>query len=365
MKRVRVLHYGLGPRLGGIETYLKKITTIIDRNRFEFCFLIMGYEKPCYYDELINMGCSFYFITSRRENFIKNWLELKQLFEKEKFDVIHCHLNSLSYILPIVVAHNYGCKVIVHSRNAGLKAGVTVRTRHKMNYYRLPKKDIECVAVSELAGKWMFGSHINFTVLNNGVDINKYCYSENARQRIRKELDISDKEVIIHVGAFKPQKNHVLLIKIFNEYSRRHPDAVLMLVGDGDQRRKIEELVNDYALSDKVLFMGITEKIPQLLSAADKFLFPSLYEGFPNALIEAQCAGLLCVISDTITRQVCLDNMCRTVSLDAPIKEWVTELEKKYEIDRSKSANIIKKNKLDTESEIKLLSAIYKKIMDS
>lgn len=363
MKKIRVLFYGLSSHLGGIETYLKKIVPLIDKDKYEMSFLIIGEKKPCYYNDFVNMGCGFYKIVSRKENYIKNIIELRKLFEIEKFDIVHCHQNSLSYITPVLIALKYGSKVIVHSHNAGLIAEIDVKIRHQLNYYRLLGKDIKRVAVSDFAGEWMFGKRTDFTVINNGVEIEKFRFSTEKRERIRREYGILDKEVLIHIGAFRLQKNHVFLIKVFAEYSLSNSDAILMLVGVGELESKVRRMVSDYYLAEKVIFCGQQNDIAAMLSAADKFLFPSLYEGFPNALIEAECSGLPCVVSDVITKQVCIEKFCRRVSLDAPITEWVKALDEKRNIKREKSMEYIMNAGLDTRSEVNKISRIYEDLI--
>lgn len=355
----RVLHIGLDTHLGGIETYLLKISTYVDREKYDFNFLMYDDIKPCFYKELTSMGWRFYNVTSRRKNYFRNRSDLKKLFKKEKFDVVHCHLNSLSYITPVRIALRYGCRVIVHSRNAGAISSFKSKILHKVNYYRLPKKKIRCAAVSDLAGKWMFGENADFVVLNNGLDTNKYEFSEEARHSIRQEFNLGNREVILHTGAFRPQKNHSFLIEIFNEYLSYNPNAVLMLVGDGNLKNDIEYRINELNIKDSVVLTGVRYDIPKLLSAADKFLFPSFYEGFPNALIEAEAAGLYCVCADTITRQVQVPEQCEYLSLKAPISEWVRELSVAPVLDRKESAKKIENMGLGINAEMERLYQLY------
>lgn len=362
-KKINILHVGIDSHLGGIETYLKKITTYINKEKYQFDFLSYEGTEPCYYNELKALGCNFYFIHSRKQNYLKNRKDLENLFLDKKFDIVHCHLNSLSYITPCLIALKHNCKVIIHSRNAGCIGSLKSKILHKINYYRISNLNIERVAVSDLAGKWMFNNK-KFVVLNNGLDVNKYKFSEEHRKEIRTELGIDDEtEIILHVGAFRKQKNHEFIVKIFKEYQALHTNAILILVGDGELKQHIYNNIKEENLLKNCMFIGQRNDIYKFLSAADKFIFPSFYEGFPNALIEAETAGLLCVVSDVITSQAIIDGIAYKNSLNESINSWVKSLERNKINDRHKCAEIVKNNKFDIKDEIKRLENLYTSII--
>lgn len=364
VRKIRVLHVGISNHLGGIETYLMKLTSHVDRDKYQFDFLIYNNQKPCFYDELKSLGCRFHSVTSRRKNFLNNRIELKKLFYEEKFDIVHCHQNSLSYITPVIFAQRRGCGVVVHSRNAGSLSGVLTRLRHKINYYRLPKNKITCVAVSDLAGDWMFGKNTQVLVLNNGLDTELYKYNPGSRQEIRAEFNLGDREVILHIGAFRVQKNHDFLIEVFKAYHDIHPESVLLMAGDGSLRHQIERKVSELGIANDVVFAGLRSDVPKLLSAADKFLFPSFYEGFPNALVEAETAGLYCVASNRITEQVRIKDTCNFISLDSPISFWVAALEQPLNLNRERFAVQIENAGLCINKEMENLYKVYDSILE-
>lgn len=359
MGKIRILHVGLDTHLGGIETYLLKISSNIDHNLFEFSFLAYDEEKPCFFDELSALGCRFHYVRSRRRSWFGNARDIRELLAAEKYDIIHCHLNSLTYITPALEGLKAGAKVIVHSRNGGSAIGSSSRILGAINRFRMPWKKVRCVAVSDVAGRWMFGKHGNYTVLNNGLDTDKYRYSESSREAIRKELAIlPDAEAIANVGAFRAQKNHSFIIDVFNQYHGKHPDSRLILVGEGELEGEIKNKVSEYGIRDSVIFTGKRTDISAILSASDKYLFPSLYEGFPNALLEAEASGLLCVSSSAITEQACLDN-CIRVSLDAPMEDWISALEQPALTDRSCCAEMVEKAGFGIRDEISRLEDLY------
>ena len=359
MSGIRVLHVGLDTHLGGIETYLLKISSNIDRNRFDFGFLAYDNQSPCFFNELSDLGFNFHFVRSRRKSWFGNAKDIRNLLAKEKYDIVHCHLNSLTYITPALEGLKAGAKVIIHSRNGGSAIGSSSRILGAINRLRMPWNKVTRVAVSDLAGKWMFGKNRSFLVLNNGLDTAKYRFSREERTAVRKELDIpQNAEVIANVGAFRTQKNHSFIIDIFKEYHQRHNDSILLLVGEGELEDEIKKKVSECGIENNVIFSGRRSDIGAVLSASDKYLFPSLYEGFPNALIEAETSGLLCVSSTSITEQACLDN-CIRVSLDAPVSVWVSALEKPVVSDRSTCVEMVEKAGFGIKEEIARLENLY------
>lgn len=360
---IKVLHYGLDSKLGGIETYLYKLYTHIDRNEFKFDFLVIGDKEPCWYKEFIDMGSNFYKVTPRSKNPLKNRADLLKLFKNEKFDIVHCHLNSLSYIKPVQLAVKSNIPVIVHSRNAGILKSKVSYFLHRLNYFFLPKDKISMVAVSELAGLWMFGKKANFKVINNGLNVEKYRYNEASRHKIRREFGLKDELVIVHVGAMREQKNHMFLLEVFSEVLKQLPSSKLFLVGDGRLKEKILNKINQLQIKDNVIIAGIRNDVPDILSAADIFLFPSFYEGFPNALLEAQTSGLPCLISDVITKEVIVNENCKAMSLNRNAKEWAIELlSLNHFKDRKVGVENIRLKGFSVEDEVKKIEELYRKL---
>ena len=361
----KVLHFGICSSLGGIETYLLKIAKNIDREKYKLNFLVVGKDEPCFYNELNNLGCEFFFVESRKKKYIKYIYELDKLFKNEKFDLVHCHLNSLKNISVVLMALKYGNKVIVHSRNGGGDFSLIENIINKINYYILPRKKVKLLAVSNIAGQWMYGDEEDFTVINNSIEIEKYKFSNDKRAKIRKELSLEDSKVIIHTGAFRKQKNHKFLIDIFNEVLKNDSSYKLILIGKGPLEKDVINQTKSYGIEDKVLFLGARNDISELLSSADIYLFPSLFEGFPNALIEAESSGLPCLVSDSITNEVIVPNLCEVFSLKRFAKEWAEKLISiKINNDRNYGMNYLKNNKLDINSEINKLDKIYEEVLE-
>lgn len=319
---IRVLHYGLSSNTGGIETYLLRLAQHVDPAAFQFDFVYNDLGKPCFHTELSALGSRFYPITPRRISPRRNRQDLEDLFERECFDIVHCHLNTLSYVEPVRVALRHKSLVLVHSHNSGTATSLATTMLHRLHFATLPRKRITMVAVSQLAGQWLFGRDAPFTVINNGIEADRFTFSAQARERVRRDLGLGDRFVVGNVGAFLPAKNHEFILDTFGALSRAVPGAVLLLVGHGPLENTVRAMVAEKGLGEGVRFLGVRSDVPDLLSAMDCLLFPSRYEGFPLTVLEAQAAGLPCVISDAITEEVVVTPWCVRLPLEASADEW-------------------------------------------
>ena len=204
----------------------------------------------------------------------------------------------------------------------------------------------------------MFGKH-KFQIMNNAIDAKKFIYNEEVRKQKRVELGVEDKLVIGHVGRFNLQKNHEFLVKRFADFAKTNEDAILVLIGNGELQEKIKEMAKEYGIETKVKFLGLREDIPQLLQAMDLFLFPSLFEGLPVTLVEAQAAGLPCVISDMITDEIMITDQISKVSLSGNTSLWNQEIAKYRYSKRKNTIEDIIEHGFDIEKNARWLEEFY------
>ncbi len=362
---MKVLHYGLSSNYGGIESYLIKISKLIDKSEFEFSFLDMTTDGLPYKKEIEELGMKIFRITPRSVSFKKNKLELNKLFEANNFDILHYHANTLSYITPIEVALKKNCSVILHSRSSNAPDSYLTKLLHNYNYLKLPMHKINKIAVSNEAGKWLFRKN-TFVILNNGIKIDQFRFNKIDRQKYREKLNMQKEFIIGHIAAFTYAKNHEFVIKIFFEFQKKHKNSKLVLIGDGVKKEDINKLIIKNHLQDKVVVLNTTSNVSSYLSSFDVMIFPSFYEGYPNIILEAQTSGLPTLISNTITKEIILTENC--IALPIRSEEiWVNELKKLYEkeqkfYDRKSQGDIIKKLGKDVSEEIKLIENMYRKV---
>ncbi|MGN0240131.1 MAG: glycosyltransferase family 1 protein [Candidatus Weimeria sp.] len=302
-KKIRILHFELSENVGGIESFLLNLYSAIDRDRYQFDFITTS-DHPALGRQLEELGGHIVKVSPYRQVFsytrdIRNVLTTG-------YDIVHIHKNSAANVIPFKVASEFpSTKVIAHSHNTMPNGGKALSFLHRINKSYLWKNSDIHLACSTVAGEWMYGKDKKFEIIPNGIDAQKFVYSDSESEETRKSLGISESTFVVgHVGRFTEQKNHVGLIHIFDEIHRINPDSVLLLVGDGSLKKHIEELVKPLNCRRAVRFLGIRDDVGKLLKCMDAFLMPSLYEGFPVVCIEAQAAGLYLWLSDTITKEV-------------------------------------------------------------
>lgn len=181
------------------------------------------------------------------------------------------------------------------------------------------------------------------------------------RERIRNEYGINDEIVIGHVGAFKTPKNHSFLIKCFDLFLSIQPNAKLMLIGGGELREKIKTMCQEYNISDHVIFTGLQANVGPYLSAMDLFLFPSIWEGLPVSVIEAQASGLKCILSDSITKDVQLSYLVKYLPLSLGENKWAKEINKNLPTKRCAASDSVLKQlaSFDSSKSAQMLESFY------
>ncbi|MCK0470355.1 glycosyltransferase family 1 protein [Halalkalibacter sp. APA_J-10(15)] len=325
MKPIRVLQVVTIMNRGGLETMLMNYYRRIDRERIQFDFIVHREEEGHYDQEILDLGGCIYRMPPIRPGQYRTYFTMLELFFHEhRYVIVHSHINENSaFILKIAKEAGVPCR-IAHSHLSDLAIDYKLPFRI---YARrvLKNQPTTYFACSKRAGEWLFGKEIatkDIKVLHNAVDVNKFAYDPIKRKKKREELGIQGKFVIGHIGRFNRQKNHKFLIEIFKKVYRCNQHAVLVLVGDGSQKSNIIEKVRRAGIEEAVFFLGVREDIPDLMLAFDLFLFPSLFEGLPVVLIEAQAAGLRCIVSDAITKEVDVTNRIDFFPLSRSPSEW-------------------------------------------
>lgn len=308
----------------GVSSVVLNYYYHMDRSQVQCDFLIFECTGNECEEKVRESGAKIYTtMQPTTKNMAKYIKCLDEFFENHSnyYDVIHVHIPVAASMI-LSKAKKYGIeKRILHSHNARGADGVAKRVR---NYF-LNKSGIfyaNCyLACSEAAGHYLYGKKRRFTVLPNAIDIKKYQFDKEARERIRKKIGVKDELLLGHVGRFVEQKNHEGLLAIFAEVCKNRKDVKLLLIGDGKLKNRIEERAKEYQIEDKIIFEGVVENVNEYMSAMDVFLLPSLYEGLPVVCVEAQMAGLPCVISTNVTREIKMTSNVSFIEND-DIEAW-------------------------------------------
>ncbi|MBR3420693.1 MAG: glycosyltransferase [Ruminococcus sp.] len=322
--KVLAIVYKLIP--AGLENRLMDIIRNIDQSRIRID--VFTYQLDCgvYDDEVRKLGGIVYYNPPLS---VKNMLWYVEYFrdflkKHPEYRIVHAHQNAWCSVF-CKGAYLAGVPIrIAHSRTAisGMKPSNIVK-----NVIKLPTKKYAnyYFAVSEKAGRWLYGNKMfdsgRVQIWPNAIDAEKFYFNMNVRKRVRNDNKWENKYVVMHVGNFTPPKNHSFIFKVFSEIRRNDNNAVLVLIGDGD-RAYINSFVTKYDFDKCVQLLGSRHDVNELLQAADVFLFPSLFEGLPGALVEAQAAGLPCVISNTIANEVHIIPDISILSINQDARIW-------------------------------------------
>ncbi len=344
---------------GGLETMLMNYYRHIDREKIQFDFLVHREARAAYDDEIEALGGRIYRLP-RLVPWHKPYLNALNDFFKEhaEYKVVHVHQDCLSSVI-LKEAELNGVPVrIAHSHNANQNRNIKYPI--KLFYMKkIPRYATHLFACSTEAGEWMFGGH-HFQIMNNAIEAAQFSFNQLCAKNVREVLGIkSDTFLLGHVGSFGASKNHSFIIDIFAKLLELKPDSHLLLVGDGGMRGEIENKVRTLGFTDKVAFTGVRSDVADLMQAMDVFVMPSLFEGLPVTLIEAQAAGLPCVISDVISKEsIITDLVSRKKLTDSP-EEWADTIIEKKEVFRRNTLSEIIAAGFDVTHNAKWLQEFY------
>lgn len=308
----------------GITNVIFNYLEAINHEDIQMDVLMINEAEQCYKNRVVKSGGKPIVIRRSIKGILSYFWGLVQVIKDEKYDVVHIHGNSHTMILELLASKLGGCKMLItHSHNTTCKNIVL----HKLLTPIFNSLYTHGLACGEEAGRWQYGNH-SFTIINNGVDINRFSFNAESRNTIRQKLDIPNDVILVgNVGNFWGKgKNQSFVVKVFNELYQKNNNYRLCLIGDGSLRVSVEKQVEEFGLKDKVFFIGAINDVDEYLNAIDLILMPSLYEGLPLTLIEQQANGLQCVCSDTITTEADKTGNLKYISLEESAKEWAQKI---------------------------------------
>lgn len=318
---------------GGIESFWISLAGHIDRSLYKIDIVAAEKLSGFYDSRLEELEISLKILSGSTKNYISNYRLLKKLFQSRHYDVVHMnayHAVTLAYAL---CAKKCGIgKVVLHSHSCGIKKGrghlvkYAVHTLARFFFADIPAVRIAC---SKQAQRFLYPAWQEVQIIPNGVDADCFRYSEIQRERVRQQLKIEHAFVAGMVGRLCKEKNQAFGIRVFAELKKRCPNAVLLIVGEGETENALRRQVRRSGLADCVIFYGASRHVSKLMQGMDVLLMPSVVEGYGITAVEAQACGLPVVCSDCLPGESIADEkLIIRMSLKKSRREWAEALER-------------------------------------
>lgn len=372
MKPINILHIVGIMNRGGIETLLMNLLRRIDKDTYKFIFLITRDQEGDYDNEIISLGGHIIRVKHIYElGYFKYKKKIDKIMKENHYDVVHCHMNTLSgFYLSIAKSNNIPIRIAhSHSSKNSFKDNGIIKTIIKQYLkHHIIDNATDFVACSYKAGKWLFGDFIAKNKVNiiwNGIEVKRFIFDIQKKDDLRKELKVDTNTFIIgNIGRMEYPKNQLFIIDVFNELYKVQKNTKLVIIGEGPYKAKIEKRIKYYGLENQVFLLGLRNDIHAFMSFFDVFIMPSHYEGFPLTAIEAQAASLPCIFSSNISEEVqIVKELVSFFPLKKSTKEWAIALKEKILFNRENiegAAMLIEKG-FDIDTTINTLINIYKK----
>lgn len=358
---VRILHCVHTMDRGGMESRIMDLYRHLDRSKYQYDFYVESGKHGAFEQEITELGGRLYYPDCQGNFGFPNTKSFQRfLAQHEEYKIVYaynqwagCYLRQAQrFNVPSRVAYS---RTSIQTRS--IKNNIKNIVKRNAGKYATHK-----FAVSKEAGAWLFGSDEvekgNVRIWPNAIDTQKYAFQSKVRDEVRSELGLHDEMLVIHVGNIRFEKNHAFLLDIFANLKQDIPDAKLVLVGGGSIET-LKEKIMSLGIENSILYLGVRKDVPRLLQAGDVFVFPSLYEGFPGAVLEAESSGLFCLISDSITPEVELSGWVRRHPLSAGAESWKNEILNRSNCKREDAWKVIRDTGYDINDVAKDTETLY------
>lgn len=327
MKKTKVLVIAASLRIGGAEKVARDIALYAPSGKYEFHYVVFGDEVGAYEEQLLEKDCTIFHLAEPSDSYPQFLKELWKLMKTHRYDVIHAH-NMFNCGLSMLMAACARVPVrVVHSHSALDDGnGMIKRAYEAVMRFLILTCATDLVACGVKAGQRLFGKRTyerRGNLILNGIDVRSFAFDCDSRAVIRGQLNAADRFILGHVGHLLKVKNQAFLLDLMPLVLERKPNALLLLLGEGEDRPMLEQKIRDIGLEDHVIMTGNVTNVADYLSAMDVFVFPSLFEGLPLSILEVQANGLPCVISDGVPEDVFLTDLIHPLSLSDPKEKWV------------------------------------------
>lgn len=345
---------------GGAETMVMNHYRALDKSKYQFDFLVHRSEEGAYESEIREMGGRIYRAMPIRPNSYHKYFKFLDAFFKEhasEYIAVHAHIQENSGF-----AFKYAAKYGIFNRICTSHiADLPIDYKYPFRLFAsrfLNKYVTGRMACGDKAGKTLYGKH-PFIVLHNAINSSQFRYDTEVRNAVREELGVGNSFVIGNTARFGHVKNHAFMLDILSEIIKIKKDVVMLFLGDGEERPRIEKQIEEKHLQKYVRLLGVRPDVYRIIQAYDIFLFPSKLEGLPVSVIEAQAAGLTCFLSDLIDNSVDITGDITFMSLNESPEEWAKRIVSGIPYERKDNRAKIVKAGYDVEDNIGKLLALY------
>lgn len=367
---IRVLHSVSNMDRAGIETMLMNYYRHIDRDKVQFDFLCNKTKPGAYDDEVKALGGRIYHSPGLNPAKLPIYMKfMKKLFsEHPEYKILEAHNGAFGvYAL-------HGAKIskipvrIYHAHGAAITKDWKLPLKLICLKF-LPSNMTHHYTCGVAAARCYFGDKIvdagDYEFIPNAIDVKRFIFNEETRNRIRRENNLEGRHVLGHVGRFMAQKNHTFLLDVFAELAKKDDLATLVLLGDGELMEDMKNKASVLGIMDKVVFVGNVGNAHEWYQAFDAFILPSIWEGLPVVGVEAQAADLPCIFSSAVTKEIGLSEDAKFIGLDEAKETWVSAIETAFKKEkREDRTELIRENNYDIELEAKKLQDRYLRLAE-
>lgn len=366
---IRVLHILHSMNRGGAENAIMNYYRHIDRGKVQFDFLLTEYRKCHFEDEIRSLGGKVFRVPLLKiSNPLPYFRAVSSFFDDHhEYKIVHSHTSSKSFF-PLCIAKVKGVPVrIAHSHGSHSEPGLNGWIRDFLKY-PLIKVTTHHLACGKEAAKWLFGEKMykekSVRIFPNVIECDNFAYNSSIREQYREKLGVSDDKIVLGCTArFCYPKNQVFAVDVLNELLQIYNKTILLLVGDGNQRTEIEQRISQFGLNKFVIFTGVVPNVSDYEQAMDVYLMPSLFEGLPLSLIEAQISGLRCYVSKGIPKEADKTGLVTFLPLEDGAKKWADLINANKNYERRSYVGELKAAGYDAETSAKDLQDFYLNVL--
>lgn len=318
----------------GVASIVINIYKKIYKEQIKIDFLVCKKTNASYEKLILNNGSNIFYCGNplSLKTFFSSIRNIKIFFKNNssEYDIVHLHSPTLA-LFTLKYAKKYGIKNrIVHSHSTMMSLNKIKTLINNYLIYQIPKYANYFWACSTEAANFLYGENFcknnHIELIKNVVDEKKFVYNEEIVRKYKKQYKINDNKIVIsHISNFSPIKNHFFIVEIIKKLINENKNFCFFFIGDGPTKIEVEKKLKKFGIYESCIFTGRVKNVQDYLMISDVVILPSIREGLPVSIVEAQAAGLPCIVSESITKEVDAGSV---LFLPLQVEKWVKSLKK-------------------------------------